>query len=100
MWGSMQRAATLDGHTGEVRALEAFARGRFLATGAADRTVRVWETTTGRCLATMRGHHGAVHALAALRTFKRPVPDRVALLIASGAADCNVQSLAFSLLFL
>ncbi|CAG9460136.1 unnamed protein product [Pedinophyceae sp. YPF-701] len=39
-----------EGHEGPVRALQCDASGQWLATGADDGAVRVWEVSTGRCV--------------------------------------------------
>jgi WD40 repeat protein len=38
--------------------------GRTLATGSSDRTVRLWDVTTGRALRTLKGHTDYLSALA------------------------------------
>lgn len=53
----------LCGHGGRVNALAFSADGRRLASGSRDKTVRVWDTTTGNCVQTYRGR-GDVHAIA------------------------------------
>ncbi|MFN8121427.1 MAG: hypothetical protein U0237_03255 [Thermoleophilia bacterium] len=50
----------LVGHTGTVGALDLTADGGLAVTGSADRTVRVWDTRTGRELAVLRGHEGPI----------------------------------------
>jgi WD40 repeat protein len=52
--GSGQRLATLPGHRGRVNALAAWPDGRLLS-ASADRTLRVWDPGSGRCLAVVRG---------------------------------------------
>ncbi|WP_331744302.1 hypothetical protein [Kitasatospora sp. NBC_01300] len=52
------------GHTGAVTAVAYAPDGRTLATGSADHTVKLWDTTTHRMLATLTGHTGIVNAVA------------------------------------
>jgi WD40 repeat protein len=56
--------ATLEGHSGAVRGVVLSADGRLLASGGSDRTVRLWETSSGRPLATLEGHSGTVWRVA------------------------------------
>ncbi|MFJ5069220.1 cytochrome D1 domain-containing protein [Kitasatospora sp. NPDC088556] len=52
------------GHTGTVTAVAYAPDGRTLATGSADHTVKLWDTTTHRMLATLTGHTGIVNTVA------------------------------------
>ena len=56
--------------------------GTRIATGASDRTVRLWEADTGTPLLTLRGHRGAVLGIA----FSTDGQD-----LASASADGNVR---------
>ncbi len=38
--------------------------GRWIVSGSADRTVKVWEAATGRLLRSLEGHTGSVRAVA------------------------------------
>ncbi|CED83964.1 dynein regulator [Phaffia rhodozyma] len=40
------------------------ASGGFVATGSRDKTIKIWDTTTGQCLRTLVGHENWVRALA------------------------------------
>eukprot|EP01116_Phalansterium_solitarium_P006408 TRINITY_DN18705_c0_g1_i1.p1 TRINITY_DN18705_c0_g1~~TRINITY_DN18705_c0_g1_i1.p1 ORF type:complete len:712 (+),score=309.47 TRINITY_DN18705_c0_g1_i1:23-2137(+) len=39
-----------EGHTGKVRSISVDPSGQYLASGAEDETVRIWEVETGRCI--------------------------------------------------
>ena len=49
-----RQRATLTGHEGLVHAVAAAPDGAWLATANADRTVRIWDATSGACAAVMR----------------------------------------------
>lgn len=55
---------TLIGHEDAVRAVRFDPAGRQVASGSADRTVRIWDVATGRPIHTLRGHDDAVYAIA------------------------------------
>ena len=60
--GCVQRSrsvATLQGHTGEVLSVSYSPDGSTLASGSLDRTVRLWDVSSGQEIATLQGHtHG------------------------------------------
>ena len=72
--------ARLEGLTDEVRALAVLPDGR-LASGAYDKTIRLWDVATGAENACIQGHTGEVNALAVL-------PDGR---LASGAYDKTIR---------
>ena len=55
---------TMLGHVGPLRALAWSADGKRLASGGADRVIRVWEAATGRCVHTLVGHSAGVFDVA------------------------------------
>ena len=54
----------LVGHPDRIRSLVFAPDGRRLASGSYDRTVKIWDTDTGKELHTLRGHTDAVRVLA------------------------------------
>ena len=75
-------ARLTSGHRGPIRAVAVSPDERLIATGGADRVVKIWEAHSGREQATLVRHNGAVNSLA----FS---PDRTWL--ASGGDDGHVH---------
>ncbi|HEX6188258.1 MAG TPA: caspase family protein [Pyrinomonadaceae bacterium] len=48
------------GHTGQVNAIIFSADGRWLATGSADSTIKIWDAQSGAELRTLAGHTGGI----------------------------------------
>ena len=74
---------TLTGHGGEVLAVAFAPDGRLLASGSSDQTIRLWDPITGAERKLLRGHTGAVRALAFAVQHSQ--------LLASGSADGTVR---------
>ncbi len=55
--------ATFRGHDGPVTSVSLSRDGRYGLSGGADRTLRLWEMTTGQCLRTLEGHDSVVTAV-------------------------------------
>jgi WD40 repeat protein len=81
-WRDRTRIRMLEGHDDVIYAAQWLADAKTLITAAADRTLRVWDTTTGRTLATLVGHSGPVLCLAISPDGK---------LICSGSADQTIR---------
>jgi WD40 repeat protein len=66
MWEVAPRSehATLRGHTGPVLTVALSLDGKTLASGSADKTVKLWDAVTGQEKATLRGHVDAVSSVA------------------------------------
>jgi WD40 repeat protein len=79
---STGRAVDLRGHTAIVEGLACSPDGRRLATGSDDRTIKLWDTTTGEEVFTLRGHTSGVLSVAFSPDGRR---------IASGSYDQTVR---------
>jgi WD40 repeat protein len=55
---------TLKGHTSSIRSLAISPDGQILASGSDDKTVELWQLSTGQDLFTLRGHTKAVYSVA------------------------------------
>ena len=63
--------ATLTGHNGWVFSVAVSPDGKWIASGADDRTVKVWDIEMGNCRATLQGHTGYVTSVAITPDGKR-----------------------------
>jgi WD40 repeat protein len=79
---STRRVLNLRGHTGIVEELACSPDGRRLVTGSNDRTIKLWDTTTGEEVFTLRGHAAGVLCVAFSPDGRR---------IASGGYDRTVR---------
>ena len=44
----------------QVFSVDIFRDGRRIVSASSDKTVKIWEVTTGECIATLKGHSGEV----------------------------------------
>jgi WD40 repeat protein len=60
----LQPFRILHGHSNRVFSVAFSPNGQFLASGSADRTIKLWNPHTGKCLNTLHGHGSWVWAIA------------------------------------
>jgi WD40 repeat protein len=54
----------MEGHTKSVDSVAISPDGRFALSGSEDKTLRLWELSTGRCIRIMEGHTNDVNSVA------------------------------------
>ena len=75
---------TMKGHTGPVLSVAYSPDGKYIASGSADHTVRLWEVETGTCIAVLEGHTNIAGAIAFGSDGKNTI-------IVSGSRDHEVR---------
>ncbi len=75
-------ARTLAGHTGFVNTLAISSDGRYLISGSADDTIKIWEMATGEEIRTLEGHSSPINTL---------VLSGDGRTLASGASDSSIK---------
>ncbi|KAL2884830.1 Vegetative incompatibility protein HET-E-1 [Ceratocystis lukuohia] len=73
---------TLEGHHNEVTSVVFSNDGQRLASGSYDKTVKIWDATSGACLQTLEGHHDEVTSVVFSNDGQR---------LASGSKDKTVK---------
>ena len=74
---------TLAGHTDKLCNAVVFSpNGKWIVTGSADRTAKIWDAATGRVLRTLSGHGGIIRSVAVSADNRR---------IATGSYDLTVK---------
>lgn len=62
-----QKWLTLEGHSGEVMCVSFHPDSKVLATGSADKTIKLWDASTGKALVTIEGHNDRVDQVVMVR---------------------------------
>ncbi|GAB1540223.1 hypothetical protein NUACC21_28920 [Scytonema sp. NUACC21] len=73
---------TLEGHNSYVNSLAWGADGKQLASGSSDKTIKIWDVTTGKQLRNLTGHNSYVNSLAWSADGKQ---------LASGSSDKTIK---------
>jgi WD40 repeat protein len=56
--------STLEGHTNQLTSINFSPDGKVLASGSGDKSIRIWDVSTGSCRSIMTGHRSWVNAVA------------------------------------
>lgn len=56
--------ATWEGHTGSVCGVAITPNGKWVVSGSADKTLKIWNLQTGLCISTLEGHEGTIGGIA------------------------------------
>jgi len=59
-----QYLKTLEGHSESVSSVAITLDGKYIVSGSSDKTIKVWDLTTGKCLKTLEGHKHQVRSVA------------------------------------
>ncbi|KAJ2402820.1 hypothetical protein GGI23_000438 [Coemansia sp. RSA 2559] len=71
------------GHLGNVKCTQYVGPyGNFIASGSSDNTIRIWDTESSECLATLRGHTSRIWDICV---------DRMGTTLISASGDCTVK---------
>jgi WD40 repeat protein len=57
------QARSFSGHTGDIRCLAFNSSGKYIASGAADQSVILWEVSSGKQVAQIQAHNDGVNAV-------------------------------------
>jgi WD40 repeat protein len=60
---ALQKSRATSRHTDKVNCITFSKDGQMVASGSEDTMVKIWDTSTGQCLATFRGHQERVYAV-------------------------------------
>ena len=52
-----------DGHTDSVFSLAITPNGEYIVSGGGDKTIKLWDLSSGKCLRTFEGHSGCVNSV-------------------------------------
>ena len=61
--GGPEIVATFKGHTDVVYAVAMSQDGKYVATGSFDKTIRMWDSKSGKCLRVLKGHSAPVMSI-------------------------------------
>ena len=86
---AVKHLRTLEGHENSVLCAAISYNGQLIASGSADKSIKLWDTRTGVCMHTLRGHNGPITCI----DFS---PDCTKLASSSGRHDKSIILWALS----
>ena len=90
---------TYEGHKNHIHAFKVSADYRYVVSGSADFTIKLWDTKTTKCIRTFEGHAKAVRDIDIIPGFNFADENRLILSASSDKVNSNYEYLFASSFF-